>query len=413
MGQFFSDAVEQALHCIYYDMRAGRGAEGMRLLETASAGGDGDASCVLARCLCGYQYVWSGHHFPEDDRRATKLLHQAMQQGSALGVLVALRSGELPAWLQNKMPFASLQEAFDIVLEKAKGGEPFCQYVIGNAYFWWDFMRIDGKKKADFASEAEFNRYMGENISKCEEWFWKSLRGGVYFAANNLNRYYTKGDTPYVLPAPEKAEPLWRIGAELGYPIHQYNWADKLYKAGQKAEALRWYKAAAEGGEPDTWYYVGRAYETGDGTEKDLGYAARCYETGAEKGEVGCCNRLGALYYKGLGVRQDYTRAVELLMVGYRNNTTWPLPYLGKCYYQGWGGLPQDFGKARELLEKVTWNDPETSYILGCIYARGQGVPEDIAKGVGYLQKAGDYPPAKEELLRYKKTLFGGKWVRR
>ncbi len=413
MGRFFSDAVEQALQYIYYDMRAGRGAEGRRLLETASAAGDGDASCVLARCLCGYQYVWSGHHFPEDDRRATKLLHQAVQQGSALGVLVAMRSGELPAWLQNKMPFASLQEAFDIVLEKAKAGEPFCQYVIGNVYFWWDFMRIDGKKKSDFASDTEFNLYMGENIPKCEEWFWKSLRGGVYFAANNLNRYYTQGDTPYVLPAPEKAKDLWRTGAELGYPIHQYNLADKLYKEGQKAEALRWYKAAAEGGEPDTWYYVGRAYETGDGAEKDLGYAVHCYEAGVEKGEVGCCNRLGALYYKGLGVRQDYTRAVELLMVGYRNNTTSPLPYLGKCYYQGWGGLPQDYGKARELLEKITWNDPEAFFILGRIYARGQGVPEDIAKGVAWLQKAGDYPPAKEELLRYKKTLFGGRWVRR
>lgn len=40
------------------------------------------------------------------------------------------------------------------------------------------------------------------------------------------------------------------------------------------------------------------------------------------------------------------------------------------------------------------------------------GVPEDIAKGVEYLQKAGDYVEVKEELRHYKKTLFG-KWVRR
>ena len=50
--------------------------------------------------------------------------------------------------------------------------------------------------------------------------------------------------------------------------------------------------------------------------------------------------------------------------------------------------------------------------MLGVIYGRGLGVPADIKKGVEYLQKAGDYKEAKEELLKYKKTLFG-KWVRR
>ena len=46
------------------------------------------------------------------------------------------------------MPFSSLQEAFDIVLAKAEGGDAFCQYTIGNVYFWWDFLRIEGKNKA-------------------------------------------------------------------------------------------------------------------------------------------------------------------------------------------------------------------------------------------------------------------------
>ena len=47
--------------------------------------------------------------------------------------------------------------------------------------------------------------------------------------------------------------------------------------------------------------------------------------------------------------------------------------------------------------------------MLGYIYGRGFGVPQDIEKAVLYLQKAGDHPEAKEELLRYKKTMFG-KW---
>ena len=60
----------------------------------------------------------------------------------------------------------------------------------------------------------------------------------------------------------------------------------------------------------------------------------------------------------------------------------------------------------------VDWDNPNAFSLLGCLYARGLGGPEDIAKGVEYLQKAGDHAEAKEELRRYKKTLFG-KWVRR
>ena len=112
MGKCFSDAVEQALRYIYYDLRAGKGSEGFRILKEASDAGDGDASCILARCFCGNQYVWSGHQFPEDDDMATRLIHKSVEQGSGIGVLVALRTGELTPSLEKKMPFASLEEAF-------------------------------------------------------------------------------------------------------------------------------------------------------------------------------------------------------------------------------------------------------------------------------------------------------------
>ena len=107
MPAVLSNEVKQALQDIYYNERTGRGKEALALLEKASADGDGDATCVLARCYCGRQYVWAGHRFPEDDAKATRLLRKSVEQGSALGVLVALRSGELPPSVEKKMPFAS------------------------------------------------------------------------------------------------------------------------------------------------------------------------------------------------------------------------------------------------------------------------------------------------------------------
>ena len=416
MGKVFSDAVEQALQYIYYDMRAQRGQEGFRLLEQASAAGDGDASCILARCLCGYQYVWACHRFPEDDRRASKLLHKSVEQGSALGVLVALRSGELTPSVQKKMPFADLREAFDIVLEKAEAGDAFCQYTIGNSYFWWDFVRIQGKGEDSFPSRAAYKDWLRQNIAQCEVWFLKALDNGMYFAGNNLSHYYLNGDEDLIPPQPEKAADIWRRGAEHGYPIHQYIYAGELRKAGRDTEALDWYKQAAEGGELDAWYYVGHYYDEGKIVPRDPKYAAECFEKRLAWDEpsnsrVGCANALGGMCYDGDGVPKDYDKAFRLLLYAEQHGSSWGVCYLGKLYFRGWG-TAQDFVKAREHLEKVDWNNKEAFYMLGVIYGRGLGVPEDIKKGVEYLQKAGNNAEAKEELLHYRKTLFG-KWVRR
>lgn len=414
MAAVLSNEVKQALQDIYYNERTGRGKEAFNLLKQASDAGDGDASCVLARCYCGRQYVWKGHGFPEDDDQATRLLHKSVEQGSALGVLVALRSGELTPSVQRKMPFASLEEAFHVVLEMAEGGDAFCQYVVGNAYFWWDFLRIFDKGEDAFPNKAAFKAYLKENVSKCEDWFWKAFRGGMYFAANNLNHLYTEGDEDIIAPQPEKARDLYKIGAEYGHPIQQAIYADELTEAGKKEEALRWYKEAAEGGHPGAWYDVGRCYFSGEGAAKDEAYAVSCFEKELERNPLheGANNLLGKAYLFGEGVPQDYARAYQHLYTAYyEHDSKWGVFYLAKCHFNGWG-TPQDYVKALEFLEKVNWQNKEADYMRGYIYARGLGVPEDIKKGAEYLKKAGNFDKAKEELLHYKKTLLG-KWVRR
>lgn len=411
MAKHLSDEVKQALQDIYYNERTGRGHEAFALLERASAAGDGDASCILARCLCGRQYVWKGHGFPEDDARATRLLHLSVEQGSAIGVLVALRSGELTPSVQKKMPFANLQEAFGEVLALAEEGDAFCQYTVANSYFWWDFLRIQNRGRDSFSSQAEYKAYLQQNISQCEGWFWKALRGGMYFAANNLNQYYTKGDEDIILPQPEKAKDIWKTGAEYGHPLQQSIYADELEKAGRPEEAFHWYKLAAEGGEPGGWYDVGRCYFSGIGTQQDEAFAVQFFERELPSGHIGAHNLLGKAYLFGRGVAQDYAKAFQLLSFAHSQGSTWGVFYLAQCCFYGRGTV-QDYGKARQFLDEMDWEYWEADYLRGMMYARGLGVAEDIPRGVAYLQKAGNHAPAKEELLHYKKTLFG-KWVRR
>ena len=109
---------------------------------------------------------------------------------------------------QKKSPI-TLKEAFKQVLDKAAGGEAFCQYTIGNTYFWWDFLSIEEKSRNDFPSQEAFRSYMIEHITKCEDWFWRAFKGGIYFAGNNLEHYYRNGDEGYVTPQPEKAAQIF------------------------------------------------------------------------------------------------------------------------------------------------------------------------------------------------------------
>lgn len=411
MGKFFSDEVEQALQYIYYDNRLGgrRGQEGFDLLVKASEAGDGDADCVLARCLSGVQYVWSGHHFPEDDQKVMKLLHRSIQRGSALGVLVGKRSGALtPVW-QSKCPI-TLQQAFKQVLDKAAGGDAFCQYTIGNVYFWWDFLSIDGKSRQDFADEAASHAYIAENVAKCEDWFWRVFRGGMYLAGNNLCHYYQNGDGDYVAPQPEKAAGIYREGAELGYPVHQFFYAQQLEEAGDKAGGVQWRLKAAEGGQPGLWYNLALAFEKGEVVEKDPAKALYCYEHALEEGESLAYSALGLVYFFGKGVPADPAKAFGYFKQDLEVcKDTFSCPYLAQCYLEGWGTAP-DYQQAYQLAWQT--KDKERScYVLGRIYCEGLGMPQDIAMGVDFLNRAPNIARAREERAHYKKSLLG-RWKR-
>lgn len=413
MGQFFSDPVERALKCIYYDLHAGRGQEGFRLLEQAVQDGDADACCLLARCLYGPEYTWPGHNFPVDGQAGDELMRQSVLRGSAIGALLSLRSGVMDRQLAQAMPL-SLQEAFDIVLDKAEHGEPLCQMLIGNVYFWGDFVEVQGKTREDFDSDDAVQSFLRENYAKCEDWLWRAYRNGVSLANLNLSNYYQNGKPGLISPRPEKELEVDRYGAEKGYPDCMCFYATTLFNGGNKEEAYDLYRRSAERGEPRAFFRAGYSYEMGEGVSKDAARAAQYYQRALAapiQVKANSANRLGMFYYDGKGVERDYAKAFQLLKWAEDNGAGPQFYYLGACYANG-QGTQQDYAKALTYLEQIDWNCPDGFYLLGKLYCNGLGVPADIAKGVEYLRKAGDHADAKEELRHYKKTLFG-KWVRR
>lgn len=414
MGKYFSDVVDKAIEDIYYCYDPARAAAAIEPLAEASNAGDGDAAYILSRCLSGPQYSWAYHPFPEDDEGVERLIRRSIRQGSAMGVLGAMRCGLLTPELEEAMPFASLQEAWDAVYEKAQAGSPFCQNMIGNTYFWLDIPRIENKGPNDFPSKDAFAAYLRESTLKCIPWFEKAFQGGMGFAGRNLYNLYSEGEEGWLAPQPEKAEAVARLGADLGYPDWLERWGKLLLeKEGRGQEGLDLCRQAAQKGQLSAWFHVGKAYQQGKLVPKDTAYALDCYEKGlADPHSTGCANRAGELYFLGGdGIPQDYARAVQLFERAHAEKNTWGNDMLGLCYLFGWG-CQKDPVRARELFQEADYSTDLINYGLGLIYADGLGVPEDIKKGVEHLQKAKNYAPAQEALLRFKKNFFG-KWVRR
>lgn len=415
MGKYFSDVVDKALEDIYYCYDNDRAKAALAALQTAAAAGDGDASYIASRCLSGPQYSWGYHPYPEDDDGVEYYIRQSIRQGSAMGVLGAMRCGMLTPEMEEAMPFATLQEAWDVVKEKADAGCLFAQNMIGNTYFWLDIVRIQGKGPESFPDKDGFGAYLRDCTLACIPWFEKAFRGGMGFAGRNLYNLYNDGEEGLVPPQKEKALEVEQLGAQLGYPDWMERYARTLIKTkGREKEAIELAAAAAGKGQLSAWYQVANGYKEGKFVQKDWKYAMECCEKGlADPNAIGCANIAGEMCFKGGdGVPQDYARAVQLFHQAHdKGKNTWGNDMLGTCYLFGLG-CQRDPVRARALFEEPNYRTDLSNYGLGLIYADGLGVPEDIKKGVEHLQKAASYPPAQEALLRFKKTLFG-KWVRR
>ncbi|MCI8454428.1 MAG: sel1 repeat family protein [Lachnospiraceae bacterium] len=403
MGKYFSDVVDKAIEDLYYCYDSKRANAAADALFLAAKEGDGDAYYFLSRCFSGVCYSWDYHPFEENEAAAYAMLHQGISLGSAAAVLGALRMDMLTPELQEIMPFGSIKEAWDVIYEKAKNGCLFCQYMIGNTYYFLDIIEIEDRKEGEFASREAWDNWRREQMEQSIPWFKKSFLGGMGLAGRNYRNYYGSGRGDLIPPVYEKKMEVIRQGAELAYPDWMYNYAFELYyKLDRAEEALPWALRAAQAGHLFGWHIVGDIYWDGKAVERNLAYALECFEKTAGYGnDPYGCRKAGEMYFRGLGTEKDYARAVQYL----EQKDEEADDMLGICCLLGYG-CEQNPARGKALLERSR-STIYKNYGLGMMYAEGIGVKENIEKGVEYLKAAGNYEPAKEALKQYKKSLFG------
>lgn len=164
----------------------------------------------------------------------------------------------------------------------------------------------------------------------------------------------------------------------------------KLLEAGKIADSVKTLQAAYESGDPDGAFYLGRLFEMGIGTDKDMQRAAALYTVAAAKKSVKAENRLGLMYLNGEVVLQDYKRAGELICAAADAGDANGQFNCGLLHSEG-KGFAKDMSAAIAYWQKAAdQNHVAAINFLGQTYLKGTDVTPDAAKALGYFRRTGD-----------------------
>ena len=311
MAQYFTDRLQKVFHMIFMSYNQQTAQEGLRLLESivnnqssitkpsqyelrnattvqGSTGEStseevykksfsseerelGDAYALLARVYAGPRFTWAESGFPEDNMRTYQCLHDSIRRNSPIGTLQALRiAGSITPTVRRDMQL-SFDDAFRVVFDYAQKNDAYCQYIIGNVFFWGDYHTITPAKQLLAPDKASFgqrlqrvlqSKSLREGIAtlrgtadeetlqaKSREhakfWFKKALEQGLAMFQGNLrNIYIDEGDY-------ENARRVARSAAELGNPTMMLYTGLDHHEKGEFTEAFNWFTKGANLGQPE------------------------------------------------------------------------------------------------------------------------------------------------------------------
>jgi hypothetical protein len=166
------------------------------------------------------------------------------------------------------------------------------------------------------------------------------------------------------------------------------NWLALRYSIGfgvgsgrDLAEAVRWYRRAADQGDAFGQLSLGWMYDNiylgVPGVGQDYVEAARWYRKAADQGYAPAEFHLGVMYDKGEGVPQDHAEAVRWYRRAADKGDAFAQCNLGLKYDQG-EGVTRDHVEAAKLYASAANQDLYTAqFNLSLKYASGQGVIQD------------------------------------
>ena len=241
-----------------------------------------------------------------------------------------------------------------------------------------------------------------QNYEESARWFRQAVEDGNPFAAYSLGGQYLRGQG--VEQSEEKAFALYHLAAnheKQPNAFAQYQ-LGKMCRDGIGAEvnleeSRRWFARAyarflamEETVADDRLYYrLGSMNMTGTGTEVNLEKARHYFEKAAELGNADALYGLGKLYLKPEFPDFDPAKAVEYLEEAAQKDNAFAKYQLGKLLCQG-ELVPKDIARGLPLLEELAENGVTfASYIVGKVYLREESW-QDIKKAILYFRQAAE-----------------------
>jgi len=185
----------------------------------------------------------------------------------------------------------------------------------------------------------------------------------------------------------EQARDLWMPLAEAGDDQAQFG-VGYLYDKGlgvpsDPAEAIRWYRMAAEQGHASSQLNLGALYQEGrEDLPADPGRAADWFRLAAEQGNPNAQYNLGKLYYRGQGIPRNYDLAAEWLQKAADQDHLKALNHLAILYSRGLG-VEKDPKRSFELALRVAEaGDPAAQLNVATQYIRGIGPEQDFVQAL-------------------------------
>ena len=391
MAQYFTDRLQKVFHMIFMTYNQQMAQEGLRLLESivnnqsnitkpsqyelrnattvqGSTGEStseevyknsfspeerelGDAYALLARVYAGPRFTWAESGFPEDNMRTYQCLHDSIRRNSPIGTLQALRiAGSITPTVKRDMQL-SFDDAFRVVFDYAQKNDAYCQYIIGNVFFWGDYHTITSAKQLLAPDKASFGQRLQRVLQS------KSLREGIATLRG------TADEETLQAKSREHAKFWFKKALEQGLAMFQGNLRNIYIDEGDYENARRVARSAAELGNPTMMLYTGLDHhEKGEFTE-----AFTWFTKGADLGQPECIAELADYYYHfyeqpmlRATIPYDPVKATELYQQAATknfNDAGYAALQAAFSYIFHIGHLPLDWGLIADLTHMAATKD--------------------------------------------------------
>ena len=184
----------------------------------------------------------------------------------------------------------------------------------------------------------------------------------------------------------------YRKAAEQGNSFAQYNLAkayDSAYYGNRGTvndikEAVKWYRKAAEQGDADAQYELAKNIKLGIGTQEDEVESLKWYTKAAESGNAIAQIQLALKCFS----ENNFVEARKWFLMAADQGSIIAQLHIAWMYKDGRGG-EQDYQEARKWFQKSAESgNAEAQCQLGRLYYNGRGVEKDFYTAVNWFKKS-------------------------